>query len=439
MSHIVHIVKNKKSSFVLRTEFTMGTTKTSSSRSNSRSTELLDRSGYISDFGSGLYGLTPLGQESRNRIEDLVRSKHEAEGFHEVSIPSLQYSGDWKESGRWGKFEGEMFTFENREGSEMCLAPTHEEGIVRMFDGVVRSYKDLPVTVFQIKEKHRDDRAREGLLRGKEFIMKDAYSMHADEQSMFETYNVIKDVYRDIFKTLGLEVREVGADVGVMGGSESMEFVAPSEIGDDDLIYCTECAFGVTDEHEHFSDFDLEDQCPECGGGLKLGNGVEVGHIFALGQRYSSSMDFKFDKQSGESEDVYMASYGIGITRVMQTIIDQKSQGDSFTWGVNRGFTPSPFDICVIRGDDIEDETVERLEDVVSESDKRLLVYEGKRRIGEQFSESDLIGIPVKIILGNHWTSENEVEIETYDGGKMYSKLDELDDRIEEIWQPDDS
>jgi prolyl-tRNA synthetase len=167
-----------------RDETVIDTSKGSSRRAKSKSTKLLERSGYISDFGSGLYGLTHLGQETRRRVEQVVRSEHVQNGCVEVSVPSLQYADDWKASGRWETFEGEMFTFTNRNDSDMCLAPTHEEGIVRMFRNSIRSYNQLPLTVFQIKEKHREDKARQGLLRAKEFVMKDAYSLHQNAESM---------------------------------------------------------------------------------------------------------------------------------------------------------------------------------------------------------------------------------------------------------------
>lgn len=427
-------MKSSKGTIIKRQNLPVSLKKTSTAVSNSKSTELLDRAGYIADFGSGLYGLTALGQKTRRRIENLIRRKHIEAGFQEVSMPSLQYSQDWKESGRWEKFEGEMFTFRNRDAKEMCLAPTHEEGIVRMFKGSIRSYKDLPITVFQIKEKHRDDKAREGLLRGKEFVMKDAYSMHTSSESMYDQYGEVKDLYREIFSTVGLDVAEVNAEVGVMGGLDSTEFVAPSQVGDDDLIHCVNCRFGITDEHDEYSDFQSDDSCPECGEELKLDNGVEVGHIFALGQRYSSTMNFSFDTKGDGSKQVYMASYGIGITRLMQTIVDQNDEQDSCGWDLKKGFTPSPFDVCVIRGLDTDDSIIEKVKNVIADTGKRTLLYQGEKSMGEQFSESDLIGIPVKLIFANHWNSENEVEIELHDDRTVYCELEDLESTIEDLW-----
>lgn len=427
-------MKKRDSRIIKRQNTLINSTKITSSKSKSLSTKLLERSGYIADFGSGLYGLTPLGQETKKRFENIVRHYHKNNDCYEVSIPSLQYSKDWKTSGRWEKFEDEMFTFQNRDSSEMCLAPTHEEGIVRMFKSAIRSYKDLPITVFQIKEKHRDDKAREGLLRGKEFVMKDAYSMHATEESMKKRYQEMKNIYNRIFDHIGLEVVEVDSDVGIMGGKSSMEFVAPSQNGDDNLIFCTNCNSGLTDENQRFSSFSAGDICPYCNNSqLKQQNGVEVGHIFALGQRYSSNMGFSFDKSTGDKEDVYMASYGIGITRVIQTLINQNGDEESCSWEINNGTTLSPFDLCVIRGNNISDETVESVRNKIDKTGLRCLEYGKKRGIGEQFSESDLIGIPVKIILGNHWLSKNKVEIET-NSNTIYCNLDNIDSRINNLF-----
>lgn len=427
-------MRKNSSSIIERTDTLIDSTKISSNKAESLSTKLLERSGYIKDFGSGLYGLTNLGQETRKRLENIVRYYHKENGCYEVSIPSLQYSKDWEMSGRWKKFEDEMFTFKNRDSSKMCLAPTHEEGVVRMFKSTVRSYRDLPLTVFQIKEKHRDDKARDGLLRGKEFVMKDAYSMHANEESMNRRYEEMKDIYNKIFNHIGLEVVKVDADVGVMGGENSMEFVAPSRNGDDNLIFCDNCNSGLTEENHNFSSFSTGDICPFCDNAeLKKQNGVEVGHIFALGQRYSAKMGFSFDKSKDKREDVYMASYGIGITRIIQTLIDQNGDEDSCSWEINNGLTLSPFDLCIIRDNNISDDTIESVRDEIDRTGLRCLEYAGQRTIGEQFSESDLIGIPVKIILGNHWSSEEELEIET-DDDTIYCSLGNIETHIGDLF-----
>lgn len=427
-------MRSLRAQIIKRDETVINTSKETSSRAKSKSTKLLERSGYIADFGSGLYGLTNLGQETRQRVEDVIRQEHVDDGCVEVCIPSLQYSEDWEKSGRWGKFEGEMFTFKNRDASDMCLAPTHEEGIVRMFRDSVRSYNQLPMTVFQIKEKHRDDKARQGLLRAKEFVMKDAYSLHSSEESMFSRYEQMKELYSRIFEKLGLEIAEVEANVGVMGGSESMEFVAPSKNGDDNLLYCSNCRFGVTDEHEGYDDFIEGDNCPECSDTVQYSDGVEVGHIFALGTRYSSNMNFTFDTSEGNEEYVYMASYGIGVTRVMQTLIEQNGSADSCNWMINQGYTCSPFDVCIIRANDIEDYTVNTVRNQISNIGLRCLEYTNNRGIGEQFSESDLIGIPMKIILGNHWKSSEEVEIELWNDSRIYTEIELVEDSIRSIY-----
>lgn len=414
------------SNMINRSDLTLRTKKEATSQADSVSTEILERAGFISSFGSGLFGLTILGTETKKRIEECIREEHIHNlNCHEVSIPSLQYSEDWKKSGRWKKFESEMFTFENRDGKEMCLAPTHEEGIVRMFKNNVRSYKDLPFSVFQIKQKHRDDHARNGLLRSKEFVMKDAYSMHRDRSSMYEKYEKMKEGYLNIFEKLGLKVATVESDVGVMGGNQSMEFVAPGESGDDSLLYCTDCWSGLTDESEKFEDYGNGDNCPFCeNGSLEESTGIEVGHIFALGKEYSTSMNFNFYNEKGEEEQVYMGSYGIGVTRVMQAIIEQNGNSDSCNWESTDWGTVAPFDVCVISSPEVEDKEINKVCEKLSGTE-RVLIYD-EMNMGEQFAESDLIGIPNKIILGNHWRDENEVEIERYDGSKEYCNIESL-------------
>jgi prolyl-tRNA synthetase len=244
----------------------------------------------------------------------------------------------------------------------------------------------------------------------------------------------MKAMYRRIFDRLGLDVAEVDANVGVMGGSESMEFVAPGQNGDDELLHCTDCCFGVTDEHGQYDEFDVGASCPDCAGALRHDNGIEVGHIFALGTRYSSKMDFSVDSSDGDRAPVYMASYGIGITRTIQTLIEQNGDERSCAWGLDNGFTCSPFDLSIIRGNGIADDLLSQVRTQLSGSGRRCLEYTGDRSIGEQFSESDLIGIPVKIILGNHLKSEGEVEIELHDGERMYVEPASLRNTIADVF-----
>jgi prolyl-tRNA synthetase len=184
-------------------------------------TRLLVRAGLIREFGSGLWGFTPAGVRVREKVVDRFRAGMNAIGGQGVHLPDLQGKAHWAESGRWDAFEGEMFTLENRDGQELCLAPSHEEGMVYLVDGLIRSYDDLPLLLYQVGSKFRDDYARNGLVRCKEFAMKDADSFHADDTGLGESHRQVRAAYTRILSDLGLSFAIVEADNAVMGGSAS--------------------------------------------------------------------------------------------------------------------------------------------------------------------------------------------------------------------------
>ncbi|MFC6951408.1 aminoacyl--tRNA ligase-related protein [Halorubellus litoreus] len=402
------------------------------------------RAGLVRQFGSGLYGFAPTGERVRQKIIDVVAAEMDAIGGQRVSLPQLNYRDVWEESGRWGSFEGEMFRLENRDGVEMCLAPSHEEGVVHLVDGVVRSYDDLPLLVYQIESKHRDDHARNGLLRTKEFTMKDAYSLHATEAGLRETYREVRAAYCRIFDALGLDVVVCDADNSVMGGSASEEFVAPvDEDGTLDLVACErdDCRFGVTDEHPEFGAYRREDGeavdgtdrggtsgvCPDCGGALAATEGVEVGHVFQLGTHYSDAMNLAVDTADGDRARVEMGSYGIGITRIVQTLCLQHADADGCRWPVTDRGTVAPYEVAVVplayEGD--VRRAADRVHDELEAAGVDCLLFDDRdQTIGERFAESDLLGVPTKVVLGNHYADTGEVELETRDGDTRYRALD---------------
>jgi len=251
---------------------------------------LVHRAGLVRQFNSGLYAFTPTGQRVRRKLTDRIEAEMEAVGGRKVRLPHLTGSEPWKRSGRWAGFEGEMFTLEDRDGRQLCLAPSHEEGVVEFVDGVVRSYEDLPVLLYQVGAKYRDDRARAGLLRTREFAMKDAYSLHADHESLEDCYERVRAAYVRILEALDVEFVVAAAEAEVMGGSTSEEFLALADDGTVDLRYCSggDCRFGVTDESPRAT-LSTGDDCPRCGRDLVAGEAIEVGHVFQLGTRYLDS------------------------------------------------------------------------------------------------------------------------------------------------------
>ncbi|MFC3477622.1 aminoacyl--tRNA ligase-related protein [Halobacterium litoreum] len=374
--------------------------------------KLLARAGLVRAFGSGLWGFTPAGQRVREKLTDRVTAAMDDIGGQRVSLPGLQYGERWRESGRWRDFEDEMFTLENRDGQAMCLAPSHEEGMVHLVDGRARSHDDLPLLLYQVESKFRDDRARNGLVRTKEFAMKDAYSFHADRESLRETYHEVRAAYERVFDSVGLDVAVVDADNTVMGGSRSEEFLAPVAEGSDRLVYCTAdgCRFGVTDEHDAFADFEAGDACPDCGGDLRASDGIEVGHVFDLGTRYSEAMGLTVDTADGGERAVEMGSYGLGIDRLLQTLVQQRGDEESCAWPVTDWGCVAPYRAAVIPvGDGEVADVAERIYDDCGRED--VLFYD-ELSVGERFAESGLLGLPAKVVVGNEYRDSGVVDVE---------------------------
>lgn len=375
------------------------------------------RAGLVRRFGSGLYGFTPPGERVRRKLCRHIEREMTAIGGQTIDLPQLQYKPAWEQSGRWASFEGEMFTLENREDQQMCLAPSHEESVVELVDGVVRSYDDLPLLLYQIGKKHRDDHARNGLLRTKEFTMKDAYSLHATRASLEEWYDRVRSAYVRLFEALGIEFAVVPAENAVMGGADSEEFVALADSGTVGLTACgsNSCRFGITDESSQFNQYADGDVCPDCGETLSTGEGIEIGHAFELGTRYSSAMDLSVDTAEG-SRSVLMGSYGIGVERLIHTLIEQHADDDGCRWPTGE-MSVAPYAVSIIPlnySGQVRD-VADRLYRECGPAET-LLFDEPNQTIGERFAESDLLGIPRKVIIGNHFQQTGEIEVETRDG-----------------------
>jgi prolyl-tRNA synthetase len=386
------------------------------------------RAGLARQLGSGLYALTPTGERVKGTLIDHIESEMDAIGGQKISLPALYGEDVWKASGRWGNFEGEMFTFENRDGKQLCLAPSHEEGIVALVDGVVRSYDDLPLLLYQTTAKYRDDHARNGLVRTKEFTMKDAYSLHATEESLEEWYQRVRGAYVRIFEDLDVEFVVTAADNEVMGGSASAEFHAVAETGTVDMRRCTGdgCGFGVTDESPR-AGLTAGEDCPECGARLVDSEGIELGHIFKLGTRYSEAMGLTVDAADGTERDVVMGSYGIGIERLMHALVEQHADERGCRWAEDAQSDVAPYQTAIIPLE--YDGKIRKTADHLHEAcgrEETLLFEDADQTIGERFAESDLLGIPWKVVLGSHFRETGEVELETRDGETQFVAVGEV-------------
>jgi len=359
------------------------------------------KSGLIHSYGSGTFGYTSFGKKVLDNIESVVREEMD-EVAQEARMNLLQTSELWKQSGRWKNFEGEeFFHFKNRDDKDFCLAATHEEASVDLVKKYIQSYRDLDLTIYQIGRKFRDDHARKGLLRAKEFTMKDAYSFHQDKEGLDQKFDEMLEVYRNIFDRLGLEYSVVGADTGSMGGDHSREFISESDAGSDTYVKCQSCDFGS-------KDLQL-DECLECGSNLEKVTGIEIGHCFKLGTRYSESMNLDYVDENGEEQLVEMGCYGIGVSRLISAIIEQNNDEKGINW--NKEVSAFNSAIIIARHEEECREKAEEIHQELKESED-VVLYDGKISVGEAFAEADLIGVQRKIIVGNSFLEKGEIEIE---------------------------
>jgi prolyl-tRNA synthetase len=535
--------------------------------------KLLVRGGFIRMLARGIYDYLPLAQRSLRKIEQIIREEMNRAGAQEVLLPSVQPAELWQESGRWEAYGSELLRFKDRKGSDFCYGPTHEEVITDLVRGEVTSYKQLPMNLYQIQTKFRDEpRPRFGLMRGREFIMKDAYSFDVDEDGAQESYDRMFEAYQNICDRLGFDYVAVEADTGNIGGSLSHEFQVLAETGEDEVVSCTECGYaanvekaemqfdddlgplddelgelekvdtphkrtieeitefldvdaarciktliykvddepfavlmrgdhsanelkirtyiheqtelgdgeirmasdsevgsiiraqvgyagpveldipifadlavepmtnavaGANDTNAHlvnvnpgrdfevdaFSDFRAAqegDLCGRCGGEFELFRGIEVGHVFYLGTKYSEALDATVQDEHGERRPMQMGCYGIGVTRILAATVEQNHDDDGIIWPINI----APYEVAVLPLQYDHDEVraaCEKLYDELREAGIEVVIDDRDIGVGPKFKDADLVGIPVRVALGTRGL----------DGGGFELKLRHESDRSE--------
>ena len=380
-----------------------------------RSHQFLLRAGFIRQVAAGIYTYLPLAKRVLTNVEEIVREELEAIESNELLMPALQPKELWDQTGRWEVYGGELMRLTDRHERDFALGPTHEEVITDVVRDYLNSYKKLPLSVFQIQTKFRDEaRPRFGLMRGREFIMKDAYSFHATEESLDETYQKFVTAYHNIFNRCGLNFRMVEADSGQIGGSQSAEFMALAEVGEDTIVYSTTGSFAANSE---VSDLPIGAPSPDGVGVVDHAKGIEVGHVFKLGTKYSEAMNATFLDELQKKKPLIMGCYGIGISRVVMAVIEQNNDENGMIWPKSI----APFDIHVIPVDVKKVEQVEAAEKIYSDLKTigfDVLMDDRKERAGVKFSDSDLIGLPIRITVGRG-ISEGRVEIKIRQTGEV--------------------
>ena len=357
---------------------------------------ILLKGGYIKQVAAGVYNYLPLGYKIIKNIENIVREEMDRIGASELLMPSLQPKDLWVESGRWDDYGKELIRLSDRHDRDFCLGPTHEEVVTEIIRDYVTSYKKLPLALYQIQTKFRDEyRPRFGIMRGREFIMKDLYTFHADDEDLDKWYLKVRGAYQRIFDRLDLTYRVVGANSGQIGGKSSEEFMVLCDIGEDSIIYSDESEYAVNIELVNLKE---GDPSPDGKGYLKIAKGIEVGHIFKLGTKYSDSMKANFIDKDQKSKAIIMGCYGIGISRLLMSVLEQHNYEDHPLWPEEI----TPFKIHILPLDKIDSSNELIARDLYLHlNEKYDCLYDDRdERPGVKFKDADLIGIKYRIIAG---------------------------------------
>lgn len=543
-----------------------------------KSHQMLLRAGYIRQNASGVYSYLPLGRKVLQKVETIVREEMDQAGAVELLMPALQQAELWQESGRWYTYGPELMRMRDRHDREFALGATHEEVITSLIRDEVKSYKRLPLTLYQIQNKFRDEkRPRFGLLRGREFVMKDAYSFHSTQESLDQVYDRLFEAYQNVFTRCGLDFRAVIADSGAMGGKDTHEFMVLSEVGEDTIAYSDTSSYaaniemapvvmeyakkdepvkemektltenkktieevasflqveakdciksllfkvddryvlalvrgdhelndiklknllgaatvelaeaedtktvlgctigslgpvnvgdveviadhavaavvngvcGANEENYHYlnvnpsRDFEVSqfadlrfiqegDPSPDGSGKILFAKGIEVGHVFKLGTRYSEAMGATYLDENGRTQPMIMGCYGIGVSRTMAAVVEQFNDDKGLIWPT----TLAPFDVHLIAVNMKDGAQAELAEDLYAKlkiARFDVLFDDRQERPGVKFADSDLIGMPIRITVGKK-ASEGIVEVKVRKTGDMQEvHVDELQNTIETI------
>lgn len=392
--------------------------------------KLMVRSGMIKKTAAGIYSWLPIGLKVLKKVEEIVRKNLNNFDAEEILMPMVQPAELWKESGRYSEYGKELLKFDDRSNRGFVLGPTHEEIICEIFRSHPKSYKDLPVNLYQIQTKFRDEiRPRFGVMRSREFLMKDAYSFDIDEKGLVKSYGKMKDAYISIFDEIGLDYRIVKADSGNIGGDVSEEFHILADSGEDLIAVSDSSDFAANVEVLNYDKdpSDLEGKkSPDGKGKLKIKRGIEVGHIFQLGQKYSQAMNVGVKDMNGNSIHPFMGCYGIGVSRIVAAAIEQNHDDRGIQWPDKI----TPFGVNIICLDPESDEIMKVCSEIYSILQKSgfdPLLDDRDIRAGIKFKEHELLGIPYSIIIGPNNFKNTKLEFGIRaQNEKIDMKLDDI-------------
>ena len=411
-----------------------------------KSHQLMLRTGMIKQSSTGIYSWLPLGFKVMKKIEQIVREEQNKIGAQELLMPTIQSAEIWKESGRYNDYGEEMLRIKDRQGKEMLYGPTNEELITEIFRSSVKSYKSLPQLLYHIQWKFRDElRPRFGVMRCKEFFMKDAYSFDLNDDEAKKSYNKMFFAYLNTFKRLGLTAIPMEADTGPIGGDLSHEFVILAETGES-KIYSDKRIFDIDissyndsddsiknlrkkyDEYyavtdEKFKKDDFENKVKK--ENQLITKGIEVGHIFYFGDKYSKPLKCSVDLKDGKKVNVKMGSYGVGVSRLVGAIIEAKFNNNIMRWPES----VSPFEVVIIpslqKNDKSNHLKAEKIYNYLVKNNIDVLLDDTEENLSAKFKKFDLIGVPYQIILGSKSTEE-KFEFKDVNGKTQNLSIEEI-------------
>ena len=435
---------------MLLSKFFLPLTKDLPSDAKIKSHQLMLRIGMIKQSSAGIYSWLPLGFKVMKKIESIVRQEQNDIGAQEMLMPTIQSADIWKESGRYNDYGDEMLRIKDRQGREMLYGPTNEELITEIFRSSIKSYKSLPQMLYHIQWKFRDEvRPRFGIMRCREFYMKDAYSFDINDAEAKKSYNKMFYSYLKMFSKLGLKAIPMAADTGPIGGELSHEFIILADTGESN-VYADKNIFDINTEEYDFSEKSLEKMRNDFSSLYAVTDekfnkndfnsrvnksdqistkGIEVGHIFYFGDKYSKPLNCLVDHQEGKKVPVKMGSYGIGVSRLVGALIETNFQNGVMKWPKS----VSPYDVVIIpsinKNDKQSLETSLKIYKDLKKQKIDVLLDDVDENMSSKFKKHDLIGIPYQIIIGSK-SEKNRFEFKEVGENPILLNLEEIKEKI---------
>lgn len=360
--------------------------------------KLLIRGGFIQKMSAGVYAILPMGFRVLNKINGIIREEMNAIGGQELLMQALVAKEYWEKSKRW--HTDVAYEFKSPFGEEFALGWTHEEAVSAIATHFINSYKDLPLSVYQIQTKFRaEPRAKSGLLRGREFMMKDLYSFHATKEDLDKYYQKVIGAYQKILKRLSLKAKLTEASGGAFTKEYTHEFQVLAPVGEDVVVYCTKCDYA---QNREIALVKGGHRCPKCGEEVKESAGIEVANVFRLGTRYSDAFDLKFTDREGAKKPVIMGSYGIGPTRLLATIVEVYNDEKGIIWPES----VSPFQVHLLG----INKSADRVYNDLKKAGVEVLCDDRQASPGEKFADADLLGIPWRAVVSEKTGAKIELK-----------------------------